>query len=262
MCGVKSSVAGPGFCSKEEMVSLISQSKTIFIVENYDFSWVPIASIYGKDVIFWSIDNHLNIHEHLKFIEKIKPSLILFSNIVNLDLLKNTAIPIAWMPNAIDSDLFLKPPPPPLLVHRCVGIGFCGSLIGNRIRWLTDLAKSVPVSIRIGALGGEMIRSIKSFRISLNLSINNDLNYRLFESTACAALLLTNKVPGIEKIFVPDREIVVYDTVTELKSKIRYFLENLDHAQSIATNGYERTKSCHTYIKRVETIISLITMLK
>jgi spore maturation protein CgeB len=63
-----------------------------------------------------------------------------------------------------------------------------------------------------------MIDEISTYRVALNKSIDIDIPYRVFESTACGLPLVTNNVPDIEKLFKIGEEIIVYDSNEQMKS--------------------------------------------
>lgn len=79
---------------------------------------------------------------------------------------------------------------------------------------------------------------------------------RHFEVPACGALQLSFAVKGLEQMFVPDQEIVLYHSVSELKDKVRYYLQKDAERERIALAGYNRVLSDHTYAARFLNVFS------
>jgi spore maturation protein CgeB len=92
-----------------------------------------------------------------------------------------------------------------------------------------------------------------------NNSIAGDVTMRIFEGTACGALVLTDAVKnGLDKLFEPGREIVVFQDDDDLLAKINYYLTHEAERRQIAAAGKYRTQTEHTYGHRVEFIMQVI----
>lgn len=97
-------------------------------------------------------------------------------------------------------------------------------------------------------------------RIVFNTSIAGDVNMRVFEGTACGALVVTNSTAnGLNELFEVGREIVTYENDVDLFDKIVYYLEHEDERQAIAQAGYERTCAQHTYLHRMKWLLERVT---
>jgi hypothetical protein len=104
---------------------------------------------------------------------------------------------------------------------------------------------------------------IASSKISISPSMGvrgRQLKLRPFEITASNTLCLCETMPGIENYFIPDKEIVLFDTKEELKEKIEYYLnpENKGEREAIAAAGYNRTLQEHLWKHRFEDIFKII----
>jgi len=73
---------------------------------------------------------------------------------------------------------------------------------------------------------------------------------RHFEVPACGALQLSFDVKGLDQMFLPEKEIVLYTCVSELKQKVQYYLKHDKARESIAQAGYQRVHRDHTYAAR------------
>jgi len=58
---------------------------------------------------------------------------------------------------------------------------------------------------------------------------------------------LSSYTPGLELYFDIGKEIEVYRTLDELKTRIRYYLDHEDERHEIASKGQERTLRDYTY---------------
>jgi len=71
-------------------------------------------------------------------------------------------------------------------------------------------------------------------------------NIRLFEATGSKCCLLTDYIPGIERYFEPDQEIITFCNKEEAIEKSNYLINNPKVAQSIAEKGHARTLHHHS----------------
>jgi len=79
--------------------------------------------------------------------------------------------------------------------------------------------------------------------ISINISLNCDLNWRFFEILAAGGFLLSDRLPkqsGIDTLFIEGYHYEAYSTEQELLSKIHYYRSNPQHASIIAQRGYKQ----------------------
>jgi tetratricopeptide (TPR) repeat protein len=76
--------------------------------------------------------------------------------------------------------------------------------------------------------------------IGLNVSMNGDLNMRVFEVMAGGAMLLADRLDassGLQDLLKEGREWVAYDSVSELVERARHFLGHPEEARAIASEG-------------------------
>lgn len=96
-------------------------------------------------------------------------------------------------------------------------------------------------------------------KIALNLippHMPNGGNMRTFEIPACGTLQMANRCP--EDWFTPGKEIVLFQSLPDLKKKINYYLSHEKERKKIADAGYKRVHRDHTYEKRFKAILKLI----
>jgi spore maturation protein CgeB len=81
---------------------------------------------------------------------------------------------------------------------------------------------------------------------------------RNFEIPGCGGFLITDYVKELEEFYLPDRDIVCYNSLDELIEKIQYYLEHENLRKEIAFNGWKTTHERHTYVHRFNCIFEKI----
>ncbi|MDP1715932.1 MAG: glycosyltransferase [Anaerolineales bacterium] len=81
---------------------------------------------------------------------------------------------------------------------------------------------------------------------------------RNFEVPGCGGFLLTDYIQGLEEFYQAEREVVCYNSVTELIKKIQFYLVHDSLRQQIALAGYQSTLEKHTYVHRFNQIFRQI----
>lgn len=84
--------------------------------------------------------------------------------------------------------------------------------------------------------------------ITLNCSLNGDLNLRVFEALGAGAFLLTDRLApeaGLDRLFEAGRHLDVYGDPDELVDKIRHYLDHPDEALRIRAAGQAHLLAAH-----------------
>ena len=90
-------------------------------------------------------------------------------------------------------------------------------------------------------------------RISVNITRPHgftSLNMRVYEAMAAGSLMLTDEKSDARELFVPDREIVTYRNLDELREKALWLLAHDREREQIAEAGRRRVLEEHTYDAR------------
>jgi len=148
--------------------------------------------------------------------------------------------------------------------EREMDIAFIGRPSGRRYQFL--ISTGLPIKMSTGKLSVEQIFSSHAdtqFSINLSTNDNDPLNrtqmkLRPFEVTAAGGVLLTQYHPGIENCFELDKEIISFESVSELRLKAQYLMKNPDIAMKIAAAGHQRFKRDHTSHIRLAKILKQI----
>lgn len=256
--GNKAEVWGKGYPQFEEFDTLHKWADVIFILENYTPEWLPIDKLASskKFKVFWSIDSHepLILPAHVYLHEKIRPNLHLNSTEKYLPFFSRYSDFTYWFPNAYPSDL-IKPIPE---IEKQYDLGFCGNINLQRQQLLNDLIEFNP-KVDSFVIGENMVKAINSYKIHLNKNIRDDINYRTFETLGCKTFIITNYTPGLEKLFKIDSEIITWNTLPELKEKIKFYLDNPKKREEIENEGFKVVSSKHTYDSRCKYLLRIIS---
>lgn len=88
----------------------------------------------------------------------------------------------------------------------------------------------------------------------------NDLHtQRTFEIPACGSLQIAPRNEEIQSFFSEDKEIVLFNTLEELKEKAHFYLHHPAQRQKIAKAGFDRClNGQHTYFDRTQTMLNLL----
>jgi spore maturation protein CgeB len=150
----------------------------------------------------------------------------------------------------------------PLDRPRRLDVSFIGQPHGNRRAVLREL-RAAGIAVEAWGYGwprGKLstrraVEIINESAVNLNLSNATmpgveQIKGRDFEVPACRGLLMTHGVEALGEYYEPQTEVVVYDGLEDLKSRIRWVLDNPVEADKIREAGYRRVLRDHTYERR------------
>jgi len=98
-------------------------------------------------------------------------------------------------------------------------------------------------------------------KINLNItlrSIQTGIPLRAFDIMGCGGFLLSNFQEDFLEYFEPDEDVVFYTSYEELLDKVDFYLGHDQERERIARNAYEKVSSEHTYLQRVQTMMSFV----
>jgi hypothetical protein len=231
---------------------IIKDIDVIILLENYESNgWLPDLSNIDKLKIFWSIDSHMVLMNHITTVVKNKIDIVLNAIESHQKYFKTSKT--FYFPNAYPSDLIS----PINGVDKNIFLGFCGSLL-NRSEILDKLENNFGLKKDIWKLGNEMVKTINGYKIHFNKTLSNDINYRIFETMGCNTLMLTNSTENINTFFNDMENIVIYNNETELFEKLNVLSSDNDLVKKISNSGYELVKNNHTYDNRADVLLKII----
>ena len=149
---------------------------------------------------------------------------------------------LAWFPGI--SVRHLPRPTNKSRDQRVVSIGQSGSFHPRRTRIFELLSQADEIATDFReASRVESADAYANSVLSLNVSLNGDLNMRVFEVLSAGGCLLTDALSeeaGLDLLFEDGREILTYADERELIDRARYYLEHPDEAYAIARAGHRR----------------------
>lgn len=146
----------------------------------------------------------------------------------------------------------------------------------ERIRALNGLAEQFQVALytrsnttllkNVTCRGGvtthvEMPKIFHSSKINLNITIKpiqTGLSLRVWDILGCGGFLLSNYQAEIPDYFEIGRDLDCYESLADLKEKVRFYLTHEDIRREIADNGYRKVKAFHSYEARIATMLKML----
>lgn len=214
--------------------------------------------LLGKDYLlaYYVVDSHLHLEEQL-YLSSIF-DVVFVAQKCHVELFRQANPNTIWLP------LFSSPATNGTAASkRPMDVTFVGHLNRechqDRKIFLEKVSKVTPLKI-IQAPWDQIYPNSK---IVVNKSINNDLNFRVFEALASGCLLITDHIDsGLYDLFTPWEHLLVYESIDECVELIEYVLRHLDVLDAIAQNGHELFRRCHTEACRAEVVISELARTK
>jgi glycosyltransferase involved in cell wall biosynthesis len=162
---------------------------------------------------------------------------------------------VAWLP-AFDVSPHLVPEgrdaanEPSSHCDPCVVfVGQVGAQHPYRTHVLETLGKAgVPLRV-LRATPADAARLYAGSRVSLNASLNGDLNLRVFEVLAAGGCLLTDRLSpeaGLDELLRDGEHAAVYQSDAELLARARSLLEDPAEARRLARAGHALYRREHT----------------
>jgi len=160
-----------------------------------------------------------------------------------------------FLPHGVDTDIFYNKH-----LERTIDVGFVGKTYkrSNRTKFINILEQHTGFRRNDKAIYFEAVSSFyNKCKIVVNDSQMDELTMRMYEATACGALLLTRKIKNLESIF-SDEEIVTYSDNEDMIHKMNYYLKDNALREQIAGKGNKRTISEYSLCNHANFIIQKI----
>ena len=114
----------------------------------------------------------------------------------------------------------------------------------------------------------ECVKIFNATDVNLNLHSSSErdgvdpsgdfVNPRTFELASCGAFQLCDERKLLPEMFEVGKEIVTFNSVTDMKEKIAYYLNHPEERRKIAERARARVLKDHTYEARLEQMLSTI----
>jgi ADP-heptose:LPS heptosyltransferase/predicted O-methyltransferase YrrM/2-polyprenyl-3-methyl-5-hydroxy-6-metoxy-1,4-benzoquinol methylase len=219
--------------------------------ESLDFMFkrFPIGITVPK--LFWAIDTH----QYLPLqVEKAKHFDGVYS--AQKNALPSFGYKAQWLPagaslHEVD-----------LIRERTIPVGFVGSITAahqRRTEIVKKLTEKVPGFRQFTEVFlDDKAELLSSMKIAVNVSMANDINFRVFETLATGALLLTDRIHknGMEDLFTEGVHYVAYDSEEDLIAKIQYYLAHEEERVKIARAGQELVDQKFRHFQLLKRVIA------
>ena len=225
----------------------------LLFVESGVWFEMPILSDPSLPKACYLIDTHLQAADHLQIASRF--DVVFLAQKAYVDIFRERlGKPVFWLPLACDPEIHR-----PHEVPEAFDIAICTSpgKTDRRSRRLARLGIRFNVGVR-RLFFEEMARFLSSSRLLFNSAVKDDLNMRVFESMAIGKCLLTDPVPGLLDLFVPDVDLVLYDDV-DLVDKLRFLLGHPEARERIAASGRKKILGSHTYRHRARSLVRILS---
>lgn len=138
-------------------------------------------------------------------------------------------------------DYALRPRPiPDRFEHELTFVGQMGAFHPYRRHVLEAVLRAGLPLKGMRATPAEAADIHAASAITLNCSLNGDLNLRVFEALGAGGFLITDALApesGLDRLFEPGRHLVTYRTAGELVGTIRHYLDHPEEARAIRAAG-------------------------
>lgn len=216
---------------------------------------IPSDLIY-KQSAMWAIDTHLNFFRYLKM--SLQYQFIFCAQLKAVRLFKKIDIQnVYWLPLGADEEFHSRKSG-----AAKYDVAFVGNLSwGHRKNVLKKLKKDFQPSY-IGQASHEKIGEIYGeAKIVFNISINDDLNMRVFEALCSGADLITDDVEGMKELF-PEQPFFLFDKsigYPDLRRRIEGILLGKEVIPpEIKNNFLKNFSSNHSYESRVKAMLKVL----
>ncbi len=202
--------------------------------------------------IFLSVDAHLHALWHPVLTGMFDYALVAQKDY--LPLFEAHAPRASWLPLWATREVPTEP-------TKTIDVCFRGALDKNlrpkRVAFLEELSNYVSLDSK----WEDYTIGFPKARIAVNESLQSDLNFRVFETLMCGALLLTPRIGnGLLELFKDGVHLVTYEegNAKDAGEKIRYYLEHEEERARIAAAGRAEVLANHTGRSRAASLHSLL----
>jgi len=116
-------------------------------------------------------------------------------------------------------------------------VSFIGNIYGNRSRIINNIDH--PVKIISNAYGENHSIEVSKSKINLNFCTTNGASDRVYKILAAKGFLITNDWEGRGNHFEDNKDLIIYEDMSDLNNKIEFFLKNKKIRQTISQSGMD-----------------------
>lgn len=227
---------------------------------------LQVTGSTGVPTLFWFHHGEHHLHANLRLADRYRADAVLMAH--SWHLAPFAHLPVHRFPFGMATDL-LDPAKP--LAERAYDVAmvgaklFGGGAYGRRQRMVSELSSALPaerLGFRENVLAPEMADLYADSRIVINEggTRHYPITMRVFETVGSGAVLLSDRLPGMEMLLEEDTQYVVLGD--DVVSDCRRLLADIDGLQQIADSALERAMGRHTYAHRVDELFDIAASTK
>lgn len=232
----------------------------LWVDHGEDCLGVPIDYIPPSPNAYWVSDAHLGYKFRMEMAKKFDTVFVAQKEFIDQFVADGVSRErIHYLPHAFEPDCYK-----PYDIINKWDWTFIGHLNSpHRIDLLDRLCKEFP-NFYLGWRNGadpahnvldDIARKFSQAKISVNYSIKNDLNMRVFETMGAKCCLLTDDIEPIHEFFEDMNHLVLFRSPEEAIDKMRMLLSDDNLRQTIGENGHREALAKHTYMHRMRQIL-------
>ena len=144
------------------------------------------------------------------------------------------------VPDGYDPELEI-----PRDLEKRFDVSFIGSIYGDR----KEKIESVDAKVHVfsNAFGIKHSQIVSSSRVNLNFCTEQGASDRIYKIMAAGGLLLSDDWVGREELFVDGEDLIIFNSLDDLNSKIDFYLQNPNLSKKIANSGRDKVKKFSRY---------------
>lgn len=219
----------------------------------------------GPKLVAWYFDwvfGHANRDK--RYIPALKNFDLVVSTDGYEDRYEKYGIKRVWLPHGVDTRVYKPVASNPAIKAE---VGFIGHIYTRRRKQMIE-ALSRMFNMRVFGMeddcwGHRYSEICSSVPVMVADNYRNDISGywsdRLYLSLASGAFLLHPAIGGIETQAEDGKHLVLWESVSDLISKIRYYLDRPEERERIAEAGAEHAREHHSWAVRVGEFASLLS---
>lgn len=239
-----------------DQVLAMSPEKPDLIVQAGDVSWLSGDAPEGIPNVIVATDPHaVDLHPRLEHADLF---VCMQDGYLKSDYADYTGAK-TWIPYGYEQTIHRPLPGSPDKYDICL----IGLLYPQRAAVLDRLrARGVRVFNDLGIAYHESNIIYNQSKIAFNFSSKLDVNARTFEGMAGGQLLVTNRLPDLEKNgFIENVHYVGFSSLEEAEEKVMWYLGHDAEREAIAKAGHEFNKP-NTWANRAQALLDAVEGLK
>jgi spore maturation protein CgeB len=237
-----------------------------------------VKSLTGAPLILWYPDPIWSFQKHM-FLNAPFDALF-FKDPYIVDILRrNLDAPVYYLPECFSPESLSVTEPSVRDPSYSADICTAGNLYAYRVAFFRNVSDQnvriwglpPPLWMSLGPVEkmverrfiahGEKAKAFTSAKIVLNNLNPSEIwgtNVRTFEICGAGGFQITDRRPGLSQLFEPGKELVTFDHVQDLRSKIEHYLVASDEREQIAASGQRRALLEHTYKHRLTLLLQTV----